>query len=193
MLLFIFYSEMKTSLLYQTLQTNTQIHTHWCLQITMFHISVAICQPQQLHRGNTWYYIYSDMPARELTNMLCCYLIRKAANPYVVNKATSTERNNADISVKHTSTISLTSLFNNIKLCAYAHTHTHKHIYTHNFEMQLLTANAEAETTEFITQGIWALQLSWSSCPSSPSFPPLLPWWHPLHHLHHSLYFVHPG
>lgn len=159
----------------------------------MFHISVAICQPQQLHRGNTWYYIYSDMPARELTNMLCCYLIRKAANPYVVNKATSTERNNADISVKHTSTISLTSLFNNIKLCAYAHTHTHKHIYTHNFEMQLLTANAEAETTEFITQGIWALQLSWSSCPSSPSFPPLLPWWHPLHHLHHSLYFVHPG
>lgn len=132
----------------------------------MFHISVAICQPQQLHRGNTWYYIYSDMPARELTNMLCCYLIRKAANPYVVNKATSTERNNADISVKHTSTISLTSLFNNIKLCAYAHTHTNT--YTHTTlrcSFSPLMQRLKRQSSSHRVSGL-------SSSPGPPALPP---------------------
>lgn len=67
---------------------------------------------------------------------------------------------------------------------------THAYIHTH-VAVRPLTADAEAEAAEFVTQGVGALQLSWSSPSSSSFFSPLLPGRHPLHHLHHSLHFVH--
>lgn len=62
----------------------------------------------------------------------------------------------------------------------------HLHTLTNTWSCRL-TGDAEAETTQFITQGVRALQISWSP------LVPLLPRWHPLHHLHYSLHFVHPG
>lgn len=127
----------------------------------------------------------SEKPSRLDTHTPCCHLGRQCMFCNQTHSPTQTIIS-PTLSSRH---ISETRTYP----AAQCYSSTRNFTRTHE-EVNPLTADAEAETAELVTQGVRALQLSRSSASSSSSsFSPLLPRRHPLHHLHHSLHFVHPG